>query len=138
MRAAFTERRKSNAVINAALESSITGIRVTKAYTNAEKEMEKFDLPEPVFEDFRGQFSVLFYNDGNGAAKKNDIDEAANDLIDFCRIPRTRREIAEHLGLSSLSYAIQTHVMPLVEAGLIKLSIPDKPRSHKQTYFSEE
>jgi ATP-dependent DNA helicase RecG len=102
------------------------------------KEMEKFDLPEPVFEDFRGQFSVLFYNDGNGAAKKNDIDEAANDLIDFCRIPRTRREIAEHLGLSSLSYAIQTHVMPLVEAGLIKLSIPDKPRSHKQTYFSEE
>ena len=102
------------------------------------KEMKKFDLPEPVFEDFRGQFSVLFYNDGNGVAKKNDIDEAVNDLIDFCRIPRTRREIAEHLGLSSLSYAIQTHVMPLVEAGLIKLSIPDKPRSHKQTYFSEE
>ena len=43
MREAFTERRKSNAVINAALESSITGIRVTKAFTNAEKEMEKFD-----------------------------------------------------------------------------------------------
>ena len=43
MRAAFTERRKSNAVINAALESSITGIRVTKAYTNAEKEVEKFE-----------------------------------------------------------------------------------------------
>jgi ATP-dependent DNA helicase RecG len=101
------------------------------------KEMEKFDLPEPVFEDFRGQFSVLFYNDGNGVAKKDDIDEAANDLIEFCRTPRTRREIAEHLGLSSLSYAIQAHVMPLVEAGLIKLSIPDKPRSHKQTYFSE-
>ena len=43
MREAFTERRKSNAVINAALESSITGIRVTKAFPNAEKEMEKFD-----------------------------------------------------------------------------------------------
>ena len=43
MREAFSERRKSNAVINAALESSITGIRVTKAFTNAEKEMEKFD-----------------------------------------------------------------------------------------------
>lgn len=101
------------------------------------KEMKKFDLPEPVFEDFRGQFSVLFYNDGNGVAKKNDIDEATNDLIEFCKVPRTRREIADHLGLSSLSYAIQAHVMPLVEAGLIKLSIPDKPRSHKQTYFSE-
>lgn len=102
------------------------------------KEMKKNGLQDPVFEDCRGHFSVLFYNSGNGIAKENDIDEAANDLIEFCRTPRTRREIAEHLGLSSLSYAIQAHVMPLVEAGLIKLSIPDKPRSHKQTYFSEE
>ncbi|MBQ3815024.1 MAG: ABC transporter ATP-binding protein, partial [Clostridia bacterium] len=43
MREAFTETRKSMAVINAALESSISGIRVTKAYTNADKEAEKFE-----------------------------------------------------------------------------------------------
>lgn len=43
MRTAFKKRRESNAVINAALESSISGIRVTKAFTNAEKEMEKFE-----------------------------------------------------------------------------------------------
>ena len=42
MKKAFQERRKSNATINAAVESSITGIRVTKAYTNAEREMDKF------------------------------------------------------------------------------------------------
>ena len=42
MRQAFRDRRKSNAVINAAVESSITGIRVTKAYTNSEQEEEKF------------------------------------------------------------------------------------------------
>jgi len=43
MRDAFTESRKSIAVINASLESSISGIRVTKAFTNAEKEEEKFE-----------------------------------------------------------------------------------------------
>ena len=43
MREAFTARRKSNAVINASIESSITGIRVTKAFTNADKEIEKFE-----------------------------------------------------------------------------------------------
>lgn len=43
MRKAFEDRRKSTATINAAVESSISGIRVTKAYTNAEKEMEKFE-----------------------------------------------------------------------------------------------
>lgn len=43
MKEAFTESRKSVAVINAALESSISGIRVTKAFTNDEKELEKFE-----------------------------------------------------------------------------------------------
>jgi len=42
MKAAFDDRRKSNATINAAVESSVTGIRVTKAYTNADAELEKF------------------------------------------------------------------------------------------------
>ena len=42
MKVAFDDRRKSNAVINGAVESSITGIRVTKAYTNREVEIEKF------------------------------------------------------------------------------------------------
>ncbi len=42
MKHAFADRRKSNATINAAVESSVTGIRVTKAYTNAKCEVEKF------------------------------------------------------------------------------------------------
>ena len=42
MRTAFKERNKSDAVINAALEGSISGVRVTKSFTNAEKEKEKF------------------------------------------------------------------------------------------------
>lgn len=51
MRDAFTDRRRSNAVINAAIESSVSGIRVTKAYTNAEKEMEKFEVGNSQFVD---------------------------------------------------------------------------------------
>ncbi len=43
MREAFAESRRSIAVINASVESSIQGIRVTKAYNNAEKEQEKFE-----------------------------------------------------------------------------------------------
>ena len=43
MRDAFMESRKSVAQINASLESSISGIRVTKAFTNSQKEIEKFE-----------------------------------------------------------------------------------------------
>ena len=51
MRQAFDDRRKSTATINAAIESSVTGIRVTKAYTNAEKEIEKFAEGDRLFVD---------------------------------------------------------------------------------------
>ena len=51
MKSAFDDRRKSNATINAAVESSVTGIRVTKAYTNAQKEVEKFRKGDEQFVD---------------------------------------------------------------------------------------
>ena len=44
MKSAVKESRVAIAKINAALESSISGIRVTKAFTNAEKEQEKFEI----------------------------------------------------------------------------------------------
>lgn len=49
MRDAFAESRKSVAQINASLESSISGIRVTKAFTNAENEQEKFEIGNKEF-----------------------------------------------------------------------------------------
>ena len=51
MKSAFDDRRKSNAIINASVESSITGIRVTKAYTNADIEAEKFKKGDESFVD---------------------------------------------------------------------------------------
>ncbi len=50
---AFTETRKSMAVINAALESSISGIRVTKAFTNTKEEQKKFENGNAQFIDAR-------------------------------------------------------------------------------------
>ena len=51
MKQAFADRRKSNAIINAQVESSVTGIRVTKAYTNASLEIEKFADGDDQFVD---------------------------------------------------------------------------------------
>ena len=51
MRLAFQQSRQSVAKINASLESSISGIRVTKAFTNAEKEAEKFEVGNAQFRE---------------------------------------------------------------------------------------
>ena len=53
MRAAFKASRESVAQINASLESSISGIRVTKAFTNADKEGEKFEEGNTAFVNAR-------------------------------------------------------------------------------------
>lgn len=100
--------------------------------------MAEYGLPEPEFLDERGSFLVKFYKEPKEKTMEDDAEnEEVKNLLLFCRTPRTRREIAEYLGLSSVTYAIQRHVMPLVEKGLIHLSIPEKPGSSKQLYFSD-
>ena len=100
------------------------------------REMEKYNLNEPKFEDERGSFIVTFYKADNISKTKPGLEET-NNLLVFCRTPRTRKEICEYLGLSSITYAIQTYVMPLVESGKIKMTNPDKPKSTKQLFYSE-
>ena len=72
MSAAFLASRQAVAEINARLEGSISGIRVTKAFTNADKEQEKFEEGNEEFVAARkeaynamGRFhsSTVFIND---------------------------------------------------------------------------
>ena len=53
MRKAFRDSREAVAEINASMESSISGIRVTKAFTNAENEKEKFEIGNGKFQKAR-------------------------------------------------------------------------------------
>lgn len=51
MKKAFAERRLSVAEINASLENSISGIRITKAFNNTEAEEKKFNIGNKKFID---------------------------------------------------------------------------------------
>lgn len=99
--------------------------------------MHEYNLRQPEFLDERGSFVVKLYKykEENNSVLPEEIEN--NDLILFCKTPRTRKEICDYLGLNSVTYAIQTHVMPLVERGLIKMSIPDKPKSPKQLFYCD-
>lgn len=129
-----------NPVLASALE--ILGITENRysGIPTIRKEMESFNLLEPEFIDERGSFIVKFFKEEKKSISKAgevlEIEEDIRNLLLFCKTPRTRKEICEYLGLTSVTYAIQTHVMPLVEKGLMKLSIPDKPKSSKQLYYS--
>ena len=94
------------------------------------REMKECKLLPPEFLNERGSFIVKFY--------KKQIEENAKvkDLLAFCTEPRSRKEICEYLGMKSISYVVKEYIQPLINDGSLKLSIPEKPSSSKQKYFS--
>ena len=55
-------------------------------------------------------------------------------LIDFCSVPRTRAEMMELTPIQSVTYFRKTILLPLLESGKIKMTIPEKPNSKNQKY----
>ncbi len=53
MRKAYRRSREANAQISADIQSSVSGIRITKAFTNAAKEEEKFEKGNVEFQEAR-------------------------------------------------------------------------------------
>ncbi|SFN79902.1 ATP-binding protein [Proteiniclasticum ruminis] len=96
-------------------------------------ELKKFNMPAPVFIDRRGVFKVVFYK------KKSSQDESSGlhqDILEYCRTPRTREELAKRFGFEAPSYFIKTYISPLIDDGQIKMTLPDKPKSKFQKYYS--
>lgn len=95
-------------------------------------------LPEPVFCDRQGEFSVTLYSSRdtqtNPAETGTLLPDQTKNLLAFCTTPRTRKEIAGFLQIASQQYAIRRYVDPLVQSGALRLSNPEHPRSPKQTY----
>ena len=93
------------------------------------REMAAHNLPEPVFENRRNEFVVTLYNQ----VQEKPV-QSAETLLDFCKEPRSRKEIAAFLGLKTASYATERYIRPMLEEGKLEMTIPDKPKSTRQKY----
>lgn len=94
------------------------------------REMQEFKLLPPEFLNERGSFIVKFYK------KAKEADTKVKDLLAFCVEPKTRKEICTFLGIKSVSYAVKEYINPLLANGSLKLTLPDKPSSSKQKYYT--
>ncbi|MEG0494542.1 MAG: ATP-binding protein [Clostridia bacterium] len=103
--------------------------------------MAELGLPEPEFADARGEFSVTLRGELAVAVKLVEMVSTVQapyadekSLLAFCREPRSRQEIIRYLNIASAQYALKRYLNPLIEAGAIVLTLPDKPRSSNQRY----
>ena len=63
-----------------------------------------------------------------------DLDQRLTELIEFCVMPRSKREIMDYLGLTDSKNFRERYLVPLLNAGKIEMTIPDKPSSRRQKY----
>lgn len=96
-------------------------------------EMKNAGLRPPVFESRRGNFKVILYNDKE-QRETVEIETSDDDLLAFFNKPRSKEEVAGFVGVKSPYYAMRRYIKPLLESGVIEMTMPDKPKSVLQRY----
>lgn len=66
--------------------------------------------------------------------KRPKITNKQRDIVNFCSIPRSSKEILERVGVTYHSKNIQTYIMALVEAGYLEMTNPEHPNASNQKY----
>ena len=60
-----------------------------------------------------------------------------NDILEFCRISRTLKEITNEFGFKDISTFKKNYINPLLEKGTLQLTIPEQPKNRNQKYISK-
>lgn len=76
--------------------------------------------------------SDTFGNDSD--TKRPKITNKQRDIVNFCSVPRSSKEILERAGVTYHSKNIQTYIMALVEAGYLEMTNPEHPNASNQKY----
>lgn len=63
------------------------------------------------------------------------LTETVNDIKAFCSTPRSMTEIMEHIGLKHRYNVKHRYIDPLIDSGVLMMTIPDKPNSRNQKYI---
>lgn len=56
-------------------------------------------------------------------------------ILSFCIVPRSKAEIAEHCGYKNTKSFTKNYLRPLLDSGLLQMTIPEKPNSRNQKYI---
>lgn len=91
------------------------------------------------FEKQKYGFVVKFFRTdlspkGQVGGQVSQQDSKIKALIEFCNVPRTRKEMQKYIGFSSRTHFREDILIPLLNSRKIKMTIPDKPNSKLQKY----
>lgn len=96
--------------------------------------MKNAGLPQPVFVNNSGVFKAILYNEIVSEKGNSDL---ASRILDFCSVPRSRKELEEKFKEEiTIAYLMSKHMKPLIAENKIALTKPESPKSKDQKYFT--
>lgn len=60
-----------------------------------------------------------------------------NAILEFCKVPRTLKEIMDHFNYKHRTFFVNNYIKPLLKSKELGLTIPDKPNSKNQKYIKK-
>ena len=66
--------------------------------------------------------------------KKVSLSNKQRDIVNFCSVPRTTKEILDRIGVSMHSKNRERYITSLVAAGYLKMTNPENPTASNQKY----
>ena len=100
-------------------------------------------VPEPEWKIGKGTVSVIFPRKETSSSvttpdttpdTTKEPQDRINEVLEYCRIPRSTKEILAHIGVSYHSKNVKKFVSDLVEKGLLRMTIPDIKYDMNQKY----
>jgi ATP-dependent DNA helicase RecG len=85
-----------------------------------------------------GPQSQMTQQDAHQDAHQDKLNDTQRMVLSYCSVPQTRSAIAEHCGYKDRVNFTKLYLKPLLESGLILMTIPDKPSSKNQKYVTSQ
>ena len=70
----------------------------------------------------------------HSATPKVSLSNKQRDIVNFCSVPRTTKEILDRIGVSMHSKNRERYITSLVTAGYLQMTNPDNPTASNQKY----
>ena len=76
----------------------------------------------------------MHHENAPSSEKTHQLTKKQTDIINFCSIPRSSKEIMDRLGLCNQSRNRQRHIQPLIDMGYLEPTIQGNPKAKGQKY----
>lgn len=57
-------------------------------------------------------------------------------IFEFCKMPHSAKEIMAQIQIQDRSYFRRHYLEPMIKAEQLKMTIPEKPKSRNQKYYT--